>query len=73
MKIRICAALLSMMLATSLLAGCELQPAPAETQAPRSIFQVDVNADAPELADVILDEQVPLAETPATDTVPETE
>ena len=73
MKIRICAAFLSMLLAVPLLAGCELQPAPTETQAPQSLFQVDITADAPELAKVILDEQIPLAEAPATETAPETE
>lgn len=64
MKIRICAAFLSMLLAVPLLAGCELQPAPTETQAPRSLFQVDITADAPDLASVILDASVPLAEVP---------
>lgn len=65
MKIRICVALLSMLLAVSLVAGCEFQPAPTETQAPRQIFQVDMSADTPELAGVILDEQVPLGEAPS--------
>ena len=65
MKIRICAALLSMLLAVSLLAGCELQPAPTETQGSRQLFQVDLTADTPELAGIILAEQVPLGEAPA--------
>lgn len=65
MKIRICAALLSMLLAITLLAGCELQPAPTETQAPRQLFQVDLTADTPEVVSVILDETVPLGEAPA--------
>ena len=72
MKIRICAAFLSMLLAISLLAGCESQPAPTENQALRAteatrrqLFQVDITADAPELGDVILEESVPLAVAPA--------
>ena len=64
MKIRIFAAFLSLLLAIALLAGCEQQPAPTETQAPRSLFQVDITKDAPDLANVILDESVPLAEVP---------
>ena len=64
MKTRICAALLSVLLAIPLLAGCVLQPAPTETQEPRQLFQVDITKDAPELADIILEESVPLGEAP---------
>ena len=55
MKTRIFAAFLSLLLAVSLLAGCNTQPVPTETQASRQLFQVDITADAPDLASVILD------------------
>lgn len=49
MKIRICAALLALMLAATVLSGCELQAAPTEK---RSLLQIDVTADAPAIANV---------------------
>ena len=64
MKTRIFAAFLSLLLAVSLLAGCNTQPVPTETQASRQLFQVDITADAPDLARVSLDASVPLAEVP---------
>ena len=64
MKIRLLAAILSALLAVALLAGCESEPVPTETQASRQLFQVDITADAPEVADIQLEVSVPLAEAP---------
>ena len=52
MKIRICAALLALMLAATVLSGCELQAAPTEPTEKRSLLQIDVTAPAPAIAHV---------------------